>query len=200
MLYSTLNELFKAEADQAPLFSLNNAYALPFPVQHPSSFEKQAVPLDASDTYRRQRSSSVLRPQTMLHGSCYSRRKIKGAGLEISSHQQGKSLTRHFRAKTKEKKKWFVYMLHKCSVSILRTLPCLQRHVLPRPAGPSRGSCAVPEDTAPAQAAVPWPRSQPHSLWPLCSSLYTEQQETGPPTMLLWGQGCHLGNTSRTLE
>lgn len=29
--------------------------------------------------------------------------------------------------------------------------------------------CAVPEDTVPALPAVPWPRSQPHSLWPLCS-------------------------------
>lgn len=52
--------------------------------------------------------------------------------------QQRKSLTRYFREKTNEKK--IVYMLHKRSVSILRTLPCLQRHVLASPAGPSRAS------------------------------------------------------------
>lgn len=45
-----------------------------------------------------------------------------------------------FQRENKRKKKIFVYTLHKCSVSILRTLPCLQRHVLPSPAGPSSGS------------------------------------------------------------
>lgn len=39
MLYTTLAELLKAEADRAPRFSLNNACALPFPMQHPCSFE-----------------------------------------------------------------------------------------------------------------------------------------------------------------
>lgn len=47
-LYTT-----SAEADRAPLFSLNNAYAVPFPVQHPSPWKMKSVPLDASDTYRR---------------------------------------------------------------------------------------------------------------------------------------------------
>lgn len=69
-------------------------------------------------------------------------------------------------------------MLHKHSVSILRALPCLQRHVLPSPAGPGRGgrlscpwgrcsctaSCAMATLTAPVLTAYgPCAPASPHS-------------------------------------
>lgn len=75
----------------------------------------------------------------MLRGSYYSRRKSKGLD-QRNLPTSKENLWQDISERKQEKKKIFVYILHKCSVSILRTLPCLQRHVLPSPAGPSSGS------------------------------------------------------------
>lgn len=113
----------------------------------------------------------------MLHSSSYSRGKSKG--LDQTSLPTSKvNLWQDISERKQKKKKLFVYMLHKRSVSILRALPCLQRHVLPSPAGPGRGgrlscpwgrcsctaSCAMATLTAPVLTAYgPCAPASPHS-------------------------------------
>lgn len=174
MLYTTFHELSKTEADQAPLFSLNNAYALPFWVQHLFSFEKWSQFLWMLATLTGGiRANLCSDPKLLSTAATTAEQNEMGCIRDLFSPARKKCSKTFWR----ENYTFFyyyyyyftlvAYILHKCSVSNLRTMSCLERYVLPSPVCPSSGTqicCPCTASCADSHAHRPTAYS-PFALW-----------------------------------
>lgn len=75
-------------------------------------------------------------------------------------------------------------------------MSCLEKHVLPSPAGPSSGTqIRCPRGHHPhAASCADGHARRPTAYGPFALWLYTEQEGTGLLTTFLWGQELHLVN------
>lgn len=105
-----------------------------------------------------------------------------------------KNCDKTFWRENKTKNFLFAYILEKCSVSSLRAMSCLERHVLPSPVGPKQWCLDLLSlrTLSLHNQLCWWPCLQTYSLWPLCFVALRRAAGNGASYHLPMGTGISL--------